>query len=329
MRVQLALAVLLLAAGLAGCSGSPKDKVPDGPVLSVTPTTGGIRGLVVDQAVVPIQGARITISGGANATSGKDGTFNFTGLAPGDYLLQVGKPGYVAVQASATVEAGVPDPPIVKVLLQAISTAKPYVDYFKLEGFYDCSQAVFFDTDTCDWEFRTAYDVANDSAGQPPVAPRSFLHYYNTQLIDIPEDTFSIVQEGFWTDESVHLFWIMIDGTPIDSSCDCSETWANVIGGPSPLYNRLDRFTATGANNTEFRADFDGNGVFGEFPNGQTVASRGFVPFQDTPVVDGTDPNTWYSVAQNFRFTVITSLFHNTPAPDGWTFETRDQYPIG
>ena len=51
MRVQLFLAVVLLAAGLAGCSSSPKGKVPDGPTISVSPTTGGIRGLVVDLAV--------------------------------------------------------------------------------------------------------------------------------------------------------------------------------------------------------------------------------------------------------------------------------------
>ena len=48
----------------------------------------------------------------------------------------------------------------------------------------------------------------------------------------------------------------------------------------------------------------------------------------EEPVLESQDPNTWYSVAQNFRFTVITTLFHNTAAPEGWTFETREQYPI-
>lgn len=327
MRIPVAVAALLLAALFAGCSSS-KDTEEPGGGLPVTETTGGIRGLVVDQSIVPVEGARISLSSGANATSAADGTFNFTGLAPGDHLLQVGKPGYTPVQVTALVEAGVPDPPVVKVLLQAITTAKPYVDHFKLEGFYECSQAVFFVTDTCDWPYRTAWDEANDTGNRPPT-PRSALRYYNTQLIDVPEDTFSIVQEGFWEDESVHLFWIMLDGTPIDSGCDCSETWANVIGGPSPLYNRLDRFTPTGENNTEFRADYDGNGVFGRFPNGQTVASRGFIPFQEAPVAESSDPNTWYSVAQNFQFTVVTTLFHNTAAPEGWTFETRDQYKVG
>jgi hypothetical protein len=326
MRFQLLAAALLVAGALAGCSSKDGRDDPGGG-LDVTPTTGGIRGLVVDQAIVPVQGARVTLTGGANTTSGADGTFNFTGLQPGSYVLQVGKPGYLPVQATALVEANVPDPPIVKVQLQAITTAQPYVDHFKLDGFYECAQAVFFVTDTCDWEYRTAWDVANDTAGAPPT-PRSVLKYYNTQFIDVPEDTFSIVQEGFWEDESVHSFWIMLDAVPIDSGCDCSETWGNVIGGPSPLYNRLDRFTPTGENNTEFRADYDGNGVFGTFPNGHTVASRGFVPFQQAPVLESQDPNAWYSVAQNFRFTIITTLFHNTPAPEGWTFETRDQHPI-
>jgi hypothetical protein len=52
-------------------------------------------------------------------------------------------------------------------------------------------------------------------------------------------------------------------------------------------------------------------------PAGERVAARGFIPFGSP------------QVASNLQFVVVTSLFHNYPAPEGWTFETKDQYPIG
>lgn len=327
---------LLVAVGLAGCSGGgTKDPATGG--LDVDATTGGIRGLVVDQNVVPVEGATITLSGGGTTQSDELGLFNFTGLAPGDYLVTAGKPGFGSMQTTTTVVAGVPDPPVLKLLIERLSTAQPYLDFFKLEGFYECAHGLFFVTDTCDWVPRTAWDVANET-GSPPPTPRSALKYYNTQYITVPEDTYAIVQEAFWDDEAVSVLWVMIDETPIDASCDCSDTYSNVVQ-PSPTYNRLDRFDALGGNNTNFTADSINGDQVGIFPNGQDVAVRGFIPFQDMPVCDfdlppancgqNSDPSKWYSVAQNFQFTVITSLFHNYVPADGWTFETKDQYPIG
>lgn len=306
MRIQLLVAAVLVAGALAGCSGGKEPAGGKGGGLIVTPTTGGIRGIVVDQAIVPVQGARITISGGANTTSGADGTFNFTGLEPGDYIITAGKPGYVPVQASATVEANVPDPPVVKVLLQALTTAQPYVDHFKLEGFYECAfshnNPGFSITDSCDFVYRTGWDAANES-GSPPPAPRTVQHNVNTQFIDVPSDTFSIVQEAYWSDESLSVMMILLSSTPIDNGCDCSETDYMDVTMEQPTYSRLDRFDASG---TELEG----------FPLGERVAARGFLSWDTT------------STAQNLQFTVITTLFHNTPAPEGWTFETRDQYPI-
>lgn len=289
-------------------------------------TTGVIRGLVVDQSVVPVQGALVTLSGGRNTTSDEAGQFNFTDLAPGDYFLSVGKPGFTGAQVSATVVAGVAAPPIVKVLIERLTTAQPYLDHFKLEGFYECAQAMSFVTDTCDWVPRTAWDVYNESQGSPPpLVPRSALAYTNTQYIDVPMDTYSIVQEGFWTDDNVRTLWVMLDAAPIDASCDCSDHYGSVIG-ENPVYSRIERFAPDGSNNTEFTNDGFGDSA-GIFPAGLTVASRGFLPPQEA-VGSNQDPNTWVSVAQNFRFVIITSLFHNYAAPEGWTFEAKDQFPL-
>lgn len=330
MRFPLVAALLLLVAGLAGCSdaGSGKDPIDDPTELEVTDSTGGIRGIVVDAAVVPIGGALVTLSGGQNTTSDDAGLFNFTGLAPGDYFLSVGKAGFTGAQASATVVAGVPDPPIVKVLLERLSTAQPYLDFFKLDGFYECAHALVFVTDTCDWVPRTGWDMYNETQGSPPpVVPRSALRYYNTQYIDVGTDTFAIVQEAFWESEAAPVLWIMIDETPIDAGCDCSDSYSNVVS-ESPTYNRLDRYLPDGSENTEFRADLVNGDQVGTFPAGQTVAVRGFIPFAESPA-SSTDPNTWAYVATNLQFTVITTLFHNYVPADGWTFETKDQYEVG
>ncbi|HUR26111.1 MAG TPA: carboxypeptidase-like regulatory domain-containing protein [Candidatus Thermoplasmatota archaeon] len=325
----LAVLLIIVASSLAGCSSGSKDDGPggDGKGLDVTKDTGGIRGLVVDQSVTPVAGAHVVLAGDRNTTSDDQGQFNFTGLAPGDYFLAVGKPGFTGVQVAATVVAGVSEPPIVKVLLERLSQAQPYLDHFKLDGFYECAQAMSFVTDTCDWVPRTAWDSYNESQGSPPpLVPRSAMAYTNTQYIDVPADTYSIIQEGFWTDENVRTLWIMVDATPIDAGCDCSDHYGSVIA-ENPAYSRIERFAPDGSNNTEFTNDGFGDNAE-EFPSGKSVASRGFIPPQEGVGSNG-DPNTWISVAQNFHFVVITTLFHNYAAPEGWTFETKDQYPVG
>ena len=334
MRLRFLLLAALLVAGsaLAGCSSTPKKAPIDSgtaPTLSgVTATTGGIRGLVVDQAVRPIAGAKVTLTGGANKTTGPDGLFNFTGLQPGDYFVMVVKPGYKGVQAAASVVAGVADPPIIKVLLEALSSAQPYLESFKLDGFYQCASSVWFDVDTCDWPYRTAWQDANDS-GHPLPTPRSAFSYTNTQYIDILGDAYSIVQEGFWTDESVKTFWIMVDKSPIDPVCDCSDSFGGKIMG-NPEYQRIDRFKADGTNNTgPWTEDGFGTPSSDPFPAGKTVVARGFLAPATQPGPGATDPNSYYSVAQNFKFTIITTVFHNYVAPDGWTFETQDKYKVG
>ncbi|HUR26110.1 MAG TPA: carboxypeptidase-like regulatory domain-containing protein [Candidatus Thermoplasmatota archaeon] len=306
MRSLLAIPLLLLVA-LSGCSGGSPDPLEDAggdaPELDVTETTGGIRGIVVDQSIVPVAEAKVVLSGGRNTTTDPDGLFTFTALQPGDYFVSVSKPGYAAVQQSAQVEAGVADPPIVKVLLTRLTTAQPYLDFYKLDGFYECGFALPFITDSCDFGWRTAYDGVNGTpAGQPPVVPRSPTAFSNTQFIDVPVDTWTVIQEAFWTDEAVTGMMISLDETPIDNACDCSDSYVNVVMD-QPTYGRLDTFDEkTGATDA---------------PAGVTAAARGFLPFGDP------------QYAVNFRFTIITSLFHNYPAPEGWTFETKDQYPIG
>lgn len=307
MRILLTSA-LLVALTLAGCSSGDGGGGGDG--LPVDQDTGGIRGLVVDSSIAPVPGATVTLTGGPDAgktaQSGADGLFNFTGLAPGDYFVAVSKAGFKGSQVSATVVAGDADPPIVKLLLDRIATAQPYLDHFKLDGYYDCAfsygsedQPVI--TDSCDFVYRTAWDEVNSTGNQPPV-PRTAQKAINTQLIDIPQDTFAVVQEAFWSNENVPVMMILLSSTPINNACDCSDKDYLDVTQPTPTFARRDRYDDTGE-------------VKG-FPVGETVASRGFLSWNAA------------STAQNFQFVVITTLFHNYVPDPAWTFETRANFPV-
>lgn len=313
MRSWMALGLLVCLA-LAGCSsGGSQDAPSNDDKLDVDAATGGIRGVVVDQAISPVGGVLVTISGGLTAESAEDGTFNFTKLQPGEYLVSAGKPGFKAAQTTTTVVAGDPEPRVVKLLVERLTTATAYLEHYKLEGYYECAYAIPFQTDGCDWVYRTVWDEANNT-GVPLPLPRTIQRFSNTQYIDVSEDTYSIVQEVYWDNSGVTQMWIMIDETPIDNSCDCSDSYGNRIGGPETL-NRLDRYMADGSENTNFTAD-QGSPI-GVFPTGKTVASRGFLPFGDP------------QYALNFQFTVVTTLFHNYVPDPEWTFLTKENYPVG
>ena len=323
---RLAPILLLSLASLAGCLGGGGGGDGGGPPAD--PSTGSIFGLVVDQKVAPVGGVFVALAGtDLNRTTDERGLFNFTGLEPGSYVVTAGKPGFTQAQTTTEVVGGVPNPPLVKVLLERLVTAQPYVETFKLDGYYECAEALPFVVDTCDFAYRTAWQEMNDS-GTPPPGPRSAFAYYNTQEIDVPADVFSIVQEGFWEDETIPALWIMVDEWPIDAGCDCSDTFGGADTG-KPAYHRIDRYALDGTENTEWTPAGFADASEKPFPAGERVVARGFLPPTESPSPENTDPNSWYSIAQNFRFVILTSIFHNYRAPEGWTYETQDQYPVG
>lgn len=148
MRV-VAVAAIVCLMGLAGCAedSAPEPEESFDPVLSedlkATETTGVIRGVVIDAAIAPVEGATIAIQNGPSTTSNANGAFGFDGLEPGTYFLQVSKEGYETIQVSAEVVAGVDLPPVVKVALVIVPGLQPYVVVSQLAGFLACGVAVF------------------------------------------------------------------------------------------------------------------------------------------------------------------------------------------
>lgn len=125
---------MLVGMALAGCAGDAEtnDELAEAAKTvdaKATSTTGVIRGVVVDDALRPIIGAKVALqSQNRNTTTNDAGAFGFDGLEAGTYFLQASKPDYTSVQQSAEVQAGVDNPPVVKILLAAIPRATPLIE---------------------------------------------------------------------------------------------------------------------------------------------------------------------------------------------------------
>jgi hypothetical protein len=97
--------------------------------VQATPTTGVIRGIVVDQAVHPIVGANVTLTNPPQTVTTNDaGAFGFEDLEPGTYFFKVDHKGYSQIQASAEVVAGEGSPAPVRIQMVAVQQETPFVE---------------------------------------------------------------------------------------------------------------------------------------------------------------------------------------------------------
>lgn len=140
------LSLALCAAALAGCSSKSANQTQttgvDGIDVVATPTTGVIRGIVVDTAVRPLQGVQLSLQAGdrlLTTESLANGGFGFQGLTPGTYFVKASKPGYSEVQVSTEVKANDNMPAITRITMEANPSTKPFVESYVFKGFIECS----------------------------------------------------------------------------------------------------------------------------------------------------------------------------------------------
>lgn len=138
---RLGLACLLIVTALAGCAdGAESTENDEGPGVGATATTGGIRGVVVDNAIVPIPGVSVRLQDTELATqTDQDGLFVFSGLEPGTYFVEATHPFYSTQQASTVVKAGVDRPDALRIQLTQIIFDEPQMVPLYLEGYIFCS----------------------------------------------------------------------------------------------------------------------------------------------------------------------------------------------
>ena len=141
----LLLSLLLFTTALAGCAddgggGTGTTGGEEPPTVVATETTGGIRGVVVDEAIVPVADAVVTIdSTGESVETDERGTFVFSGLQPGTYFVTATHPLYDTVQQNVVVEAGVEKPPAVRFQLTRLISETPYLTTMQFNGYIFCS----------------------------------------------------------------------------------------------------------------------------------------------------------------------------------------------
>ncbi|HJQ93961.1 MAG TPA: carboxypeptidase-like regulatory domain-containing protein, partial [Candidatus Thermoplasmatota archaeon] len=143
MRTLLAaaLAVLPLLAGCSSGDGGPAEPI------EATATTGILKGVVVDEAIRPLLGVRITVpmADGTtlNSTTAADGAFAFGDLPPGGYVVQARKLGYLDAALAANVTAGEAEPAGLRLQMLADVLNAPFVEQFQFSGFLQCSFTAF------------------------------------------------------------------------------------------------------------------------------------------------------------------------------------------
>lgn len=139
-RSGLAAAVLLLAAGLAGCAGDASGPAGGG---SEAPGTVTLEGVVVDDAIRPVEGARIDVDGApVNATTDADGAFAVPGLQPGAHVVRAAKAGFADAVAQADLRLG-GDNPVVKLVLIADASSLAFAEVQAIDGYVECGTQTF------------------------------------------------------------------------------------------------------------------------------------------------------------------------------------------
>jgi hypothetical protein len=164
-----AAAAFALALALAGCAADDPsgDGQPPGPSADTTTAgfqdvatsaaTGGITGVVTDEALHPLVDARVAIAQAQqdNATDSL-GLFGFAGLEAGAYTLTVEKVGFLAVTQTVSVAAG--DVTKVKVvLLAAPSDTSAYHVTYLFRGYIEASAGA------ASWAVEYALDPDGDT----------------------------------------------------------------------------------------------------------------------------------------------------------------------
>ena len=210
-----ALVALLATSLLAGCADGNGGNSATEPTfdlgLTATSSTGVIRGVVVDDAIRPIPGATVVLSGGDSSgqtTTNAEGLFGFSTLVPGTYFLSISKPGYFTTQQSADVVAGVAEPDIVKVLLAIDVANLPFTELLTWTAFLQCG--AFLVAGSLNPCAAADSDNVHDFAfggGRIPDMVHVEAYWEGTQ----PAGNY--LSMGFYDPESLASNWKSIDGT--------------------------------------------------------------------------------------------------------------------
>ncbi len=316
MRAAVALALVVLLSGCSGGGGSedvPTD-ADDFQDLGVeaTDTKGVLLGVVVDDAIRPLQGAAVSVSmpGGADGekTTDADGRFAFGDLEPGTYLVSVAMLQYNSAQTTVEVVAGEEDPAVHRIQLTRLFSQDPYLEQIKFDGFIACAYA-YGVSSTCVNDYTRLI-------GFVPGCEGGCLRDQNVSKAGGNVREFVTAIGPGWQSMVLEMVWEPSTAPPASkgtmgmtvSYFERTSTghWYGQADGPSPMRMQMDVGVA-GPNQSEEPALIPPEGlnslfVFFGAGNEDVALNQGFQFFQN---------NFYYSVP-----------------PEGWSFVAGDPIPF-
>lgn len=303
------VAVLLLS----GCASSGSDPTVDpgafnGVPVTVTETTGGIRGIVVDQAIVPVPKVDVTLKAGTSdkaATTDAQGRFAFSDLPAGTYFLSFKHLLYKPAQSSIEVTAGV-EPPITKIQLEALFTAKPYHEQFKFKGIIACGYNAVLITAPCVTDYTS---ISPTCPGGCAPALRSVQGDNRAFASSVGPNWETVVVELVFQSNGQGTSDRM--GVLISYEKRTAGDWFASEDGLSPVMLRLE----TGEKNPTQQGEpelLDPAGRNDLLLLGSIAASEG----QEA------------GVGINQEFQVFQTNFYNAKPAEGWSFANGDEFPF-
>ncbi|HJQ93958.1 MAG TPA: carboxypeptidase-like regulatory domain-containing protein, partial [Candidatus Thermoplasmatota archaeon] len=261
---------------------------------------------VVDEAIRPVAGATVTLSGTGTGTSSTnaEGLFGFASLAPGPYFVVVEKAGYVTTQATGEVVAGVDEPDILKVLLTADPATAPYVSTYVFDGFIECSfslVAVGFAACSSASQLNDRFIVTYELE-RPPQWVQSEMVWESTQAVSPDLDVvYSAPGEGALLD-------------------NYAEDW-----GPSPLLIQVNETLAAErglGNGSELMIRVFNQPVEGT----ETGDPANNDDCLDRPVLGGCTTGAGATLEQGF--TILTNAFYGFAPDPEWRYVDDGPHPL-
>ncbi|MGB1586616.1 MAG: carboxypeptidase-like regulatory domain-containing protein [Thermoplasmatota archaeon] len=217
--------LLVLSLLLAGCSDpSSTSPVPAAP----GPTTGSLSGIVVDPAIIPLEGVRLWLDGqDRNVTTDNLGTWRMDGLEPGSYFLFAARDGFQPIQTGASVTAG----EVTEVALEMVPnmTAEPFSVPTQWRGFIDCSLRIGTGGASGSVGLNACNELGTQGLGQQDVE----------RIHEFPEgapDFFQTEVQWEKTQTGGNDLAIMVGP---DTCADPKYRWTS---GASPLWYAMDAF---------------------------------------------------------------------------------------
>jgi hypothetical protein len=307
-HLVLALCAALVLAGCSDSEPAPKPpKATDPGLVDASSTTGGVRGVVVDQAIRPLKGVLVEVMDtNRTATTDETGIFVVSGLKPGPHLLRVSHIFFDTMQVAVDVQANVRDPEVVRIQLSLKTSDRPYFNTVHYKGYITCSLgADLFASEECG-------EGVGVPCGVPVYGCQRLLHNDNNKVqydfyVDGP-NVKTIIVEQVWkpnADATGELYTVLATNWTCDPICGGDKELAE-SSGPSPLYVRADEDVLKGIK-------IEGTTRFSTF----TWPNWGGGDCQ-TPCANA---------AVNQDFDLFVTVFYAIPAPEGWSFVNGSPSP--